>query len=95
MSVVLGKQIKLTGFSSSAPGASNSTCHIIDPTNPTSIALQFKPLWDNSNYVDNRDGTYTVTILNDANTTAHQTLVIDNTRAINVNDLTNCRIEIL
>lgn len=99
MSTVLGKQIKLTGFSASAPGASNSTCHIIDSNNPTTIALQFKPLWDNSNCVNNGDSTYTVTIPNDANTTAHQmlviTLVIDNTRAISASDLANCRIEII
>ena len=99
MSTVLGKQIKLTGFSSSAPGASNSTIHIIDPANPTTIALQMKPLWDNSNCAANGDGTYTITVPNDANTTAHQTLVmtmvVDNTRAISASDITNCKVEIL
>lgn len=99
MSTVLGKQIKLTGFSSSAPGASNSTIHIINLVTPTQIALQMKPLWDNSNCVANNDGTYTITVPNDANTTAHQmlvmTLVVDNTRAISASDVTNCKVEIL
>lgn len=99
MSTVLGKQIKLTGFSSSAPGASNSTIHIINAVAPTQIALQMKPLWDNSNCVANDDGTYTITIPNDANTTAHQmlvmTLVVDNTKAISASDVTNCKVEIL
>lgn len=99
MSTVLGKQIKLTGFSSSAPGASNSTIHIIDAVTPTQIALQMKPLWSNSNCVANGDGTYTITVPNDANTTAHQmlvmTLVIDNTKAIGASDIANCKVEIL
>ena len=99
MSVALGKQIKLTGFSASAPGADNSTFYVVDATKPTTQALQMKPLWSNSNCVANGDGTYTVTVPNDANTTAHQmlviTLVIDNTRAISASDLSNCRIEIL
>lgn len=99
MSTILGKQIKLTGFSSSAPGASNSAIYIINPTNPTSIALQMKPLWDNSNCAANGDGAYTITVPNDANTTAHQmlvmTIVVDNTRAINASDIANCKVEIL
>ena len=45
------------------------------------------------------DGTYTVTVPNDATTTAHQilfiTLAVDNTKAISAADIANCKIEIL
>ena len=102
MSVALGKQFKLTGFNSSMTSVDGqpSTFYVQpDETSPGASILAMKPLWTNSNCVANSDGTYTVTVPNDANTNAHQilfiTLAVNNTKAITANDITNCRIEIL
>ena len=102
MSVALGKQFKLTGFNSSMTSVDGqpSTFYVQpDETSAGASILAMKPLWSNSNCVDNGDGTYTVTVPNDANTTAHQilfiTLAVDNTKAISASDITNCKIEIL
>lgn len=70
-----------------------------DETSPGASILAMKPLWSNSNCVANGDGTYTVTVPNDANTNAHQilfiTLAVDNTKAISASDVANCKVEIL
>ena len=102
MSVVLGKQIKLTGFSSSMTSADGqpSTFYVQpDETSAGASKLAMKPLWDSSNCVANGDGTYTVTVPNDSNTTAHQilfiTLAVNSTRAITASDLAGCKVEIL
>lgn len=102
MSVALGKQFKLTGFSSSMTSADGqpSTFYVQpDETSAGASVLAMKPLWDNANCVANGDGTYTVTVPNDANTTAHQilfiTLAVDNTKAISASDVANCKVEIL
>lgn len=102
MSVALGKQIKLTGFNSSMTSADGqpSTFYVQpDETSPGASILAMKPLWSNANCVANADGTYTVTVPNDASTTAHQilfiTLAVDNTKAISASDVVNCKVEIL
>ena len=102
MSVALGKQFKLTGFNSSMTSADGqpSTFYVQpDETSAGASVLAMKPLWSNSNCVANGDGTYTVTVPNDANTTAHQilfiTLAVNNTKAISASDVANCKIEIL
>lgn len=102
MSVALGKQFKLTGFSSSMTSVDSqpSTFYVQpDETSAGASVLAMKPLWTNSNCVANGDGTYTVTVPNNANTTAHQilfiTLAVDNTKAISASDVANCRVEIL
>ena len=102
MSVALGKQFKLTGFNSSMTSVDGqpSTFYVQpDETSAGASILAMKPLWTNSNCVANGDGTYTVTVPNDATTTAHQilfiTLAVNNTKAISASDVTNCRVEIL
>ena len=102
MSVALGKQFKLTGFSSSMTSVDGqpSTFYVQpDETSAGASILAMKPLWSNTNCVANADGTYTVTVPNDANTTAHQilfiTLAVDNTKAISASDVANCKVEIL
>ena len=102
MSVALGKQFKLTGFNSSMTSVDSqpSTFYVQpDETSAGASILAMKPLWSNSNCVDNGDGTYTVTVPNDANTTAHQilfiTLAVNNTKAISASDVVNCKVEIL
>lgn len=102
MSAVLGKQIKLTGFNSSMTSVDSqpSTFYVQpDETSAGASILAMKPLWTNTNCVSNGDGTYTVTIPNDATTTAHQilfiTLAVDNTKAISASDVVNCKVEII
>ena len=102
MSVALGKQFKLTGFSSSMTSADGqpSTFYVQpDETSPGASVLAMKPLWSNSNCVANADGTYVVTVPNDANTTAHQilfiTLAVNSSKAISASDVANCKVEIL
>lgn len=102
MSVALGKQFKLTGFNSSMTSVDGqpSTFYVQpDETSAGASILAMKPLWSNTNCVANGDGTYTVTVPNDANTTAHQilfiTLAVDNTKAISASDVANCKVEIL
>lgn len=102
MSAVLGKQIKLTGFNSAMTSVDGqpSTFYVQpDETSPGASILAMKPLWSNSNCVDNGNGTYTVSIPNNDVTTAHQvlfiTLAVDNTKAISAADVANCRVEIL
>ncbi len=102
MSVALGKQFKLTGFNSSMTSVDGqpSTFYVQpDETSAGASVLAMKPLWSNSNCVSNSDGTYTVTVPNDANTTAHQilfiTLAVSNTNSINASDIANCKVEIL
>ncbi|MBO7210397.1 MAG: metallophosphoesterase [Methanobrevibacter sp.] len=102
MSVALGKQFKLTGFSSSMTSVDSqpSTFYVQpDETSAGASILAMKPLWSNSNCVANGDGTYTVTVPNTDVTTAHQilfiTLAVDNTKAISAADVANCKVEIL
>ena len=102
MSVALGKQFKLTGFNSSTTSVDGqpSTFYVQpDETSPGASVLAMKPLWSNSNCVANADGTYVVTVPNDANTTAHQilfiTLAVNSSKAISASDVANCKVEIL
>ena len=102
MSAVLGKQIKLTGFNSAMTSVDGqpSTFYVQpDETSAGASILAMKPLWSHTNCTANGDGTYTVTIPNDSATNAHQilfiTLAVNNTKAINANDLTGYKVEIL
>ena len=102
MSVALGKQFKLTGFNPSMTSVDGqpSTFYVQpDETSPGASVLAMKPLWDNSNCVNNGDGTYTVSVPNNDATTAHQilfiTLAVDNTKSISTSDIANCKVEIL
>ena len=102
MSVALGKQFKLTGFNPSMTSVDGqpSTFYVQpDETSPGASVLAMKPLWDNSNCVNNGDGTYTVSVPNNDATTAHQilfiTLAVDNTKSISTSDIANYKVEIL
>ena len=99
MSVVLGKQIKITGFSvtqAAGGGARGSIANIVSSADYTAVT-KVDPL--NSICTDNGDGSYTFTIENDDTRTAHQilvlSLVLNTTGAASASELANCRIEIL
>ena len=99
MSVVLGKQIKITGFSvtkAAGGGARGSIANIVSSSDLSHVK-KIDPL--NTICTDNGDGSYTFTVPNDADTTAHQiivlSLVLNTTGAASASELANCRIEIL
>jgi hypothetical protein len=99
MSVVLGKQIKITGFSvtkAAGGGARGSIANIVTSSDYTAVT-KIDPL--NSICTDNGDGSYTFTVPNNEETTAHQvivlSLVVNTTGAASESELANCRIEIL
>ena len=99
MSVVLGKQIKITGFSvtkAAGGGSRGSIANIVSSADYTAVT-KVDPL--NSICTDNGDGSYTFTIENDDTRTAHQiivlSLVVNTTGAMSESELSNCRIEIL
>ena len=103
MSVALGKQFKLTGFTAGMTASDGQPSTFYVQPNETSAGASIqamKPLWDNANCVANGDGTYTVTVPNNDATTAHHllfiTLVVNNTgTAVTEGSLTNHRVEIL
>jgi hypothetical protein len=99
MSVVLGKQIKITGFSvtkAAGGGSRGSIANIVASSDYTAVS-KVDPL--NSICTDNGDGSYTLTIPNGEAETAHQiivlSLVVNTTGATSASELANCRIEIL
>ena len=99
MSVVLGKQIKITGFSvtQAAGGGSRGSIANIVSGSDLSAVTKVDPL--NTICTDNGNGVYTFTVPNDDTTTAHQilvlSLVVNTTGAASASELANCRIEIL
>ena len=99
MSVVLGKQIKITGFSvtqAAGGGSRGSIANIVTSSDYTAVT-KIDPL--NSICTDNGDGSYTFTVPNNTDTTAHQIIVLslvgNTTGAMSASELANCRIEIL
>jgi hypothetical protein len=99
MSVVLGKQIKITGFSvtkAAGGGARGSIANIVTSSDYTGVSV-VDPL--KNICTDNGDGSYTLTIPNGEAETAHQiivlSLVVNTTGATSASELANCRIEIL
>lgn len=99
MSVVLGKQIKITGFSvtkAAGGGSRGSIANIVSGSDYTAVS-KVDPL--NSICTDNGDGSYTFTVSNGEAETAHQVIVLslvaNTTGATSASELANCRIEIL
>ena len=99
MSVVLGKQIKITGFSvtqAAGGGSRGSIANIVSSTDYSAVS-KVDPL--NSICTDNGNGSYTFTVPNGEAETAHQiivlSLVLNTTGAASASELANCRIEIL
>lgn len=99
MSVVLGKQIKITGFSvtqAAGGGTRGSIANIVSSADYVAVS-KVDPL--NSICTDNGDGSYTFTVPNGEAETAHQiivlSLVLNTTGAASASELANCRIEIL
>ena len=99
MSVVLGKQIKITGFSvtqAAGGGSRGSIANIVSSTDYVAVS-KVDPL--NSICTDNGNGSYTFTVPNSETETAHQiivlSLVLNTTGAASASELANCRIEIL
>ena len=99
MSVVLGKQIKITGFSvtkAAGGGSRGSIANIVTSSDYTAVS-KVDPL--NGICTDNGDGSYTFTVPNGDAETAHQiivlSLVLNTTGVASTSELANCRIEIL
>ena len=99
MSVVLGKQIKITGFSvtkAAGGGSRGSIANIVAGSDYTAVS-KVDPL--NSICTDNGDGSYTFTVPNGEAETAHQVIVLslvaNTTGATSASEVANCRIEIL
>jgi hypothetical protein len=99
MSVVLGKQIKITGFSvtkAAGGGSRGSIANIVTSSDYTAVS-KVDPL--NTICTDNGDGSYTFTVPNGEAETAHQvivlSLVVNTTGATSASEVANCRIEIL
>ena len=99
MSVVLGKQIKITGFSvtkAAGGGSRGSIANIVSGSDYTAVS-KVDPL--NSICTDNGDGSYTFTVPNGEAETAHQIIVLslvgNTTGAMSASELANCSVEIL
>lgn len=99
MSVVLGKQIKITGFSvtKAAGGGSRGSIANIVTNSDYSAVSKVDPL--NSICTDNGNGSYTFTVPNGEAETAHQILVLslvgNTTGAMSESELAQCKVEIL
>lgn len=98
MSVVLGKQIKITGFSvtkGAGGGARGSIANIV--LSDGTAASKVDPL--NTICTNNGDGSYTFTVPNGEVETAHQIIVLslvgNTTGAMSEEELANCKVEIL